>query len=64
MSDIKVKLEFSWNFNKREWGAQLKHFNDIKAELETKADYDALSMFFFLNDMVHPELEHIDVTPT
>ena len=64
MSDIKVKLEFSWNFNKRDWNAQIKNFNELRTELKTKADYDALSMFFFLNDIVYPELEHIDVTPT
>ena len=64
MSDIKVKLEFSWNFNRRDWNAQIKNFNELKAELKTKTDYDALSMFFFLNDMVRPELEHIDVVPT
>ena len=63
MSDIKVKLEFSWNFNKRDWNSKLKHFNELKSELETKADYDPISMFFFLNDMVRPELNHIDVTP-
>jgi hypothetical protein len=64
MSDIKVKLEFSWNFNKRDWNNKKKHFNELKSELETKADYDPISMFFFLNDMVRPDLEHIDVTPT
>jgi len=64
MSDIKVKLEFSWNFNRRDWNAQIKNFNELKAELESRTDYDAVSMFFFLNDMVRPELEHIDVVPT
>ena len=64
MSDIKVKLEFSWNFNRRDWNAQLKHFEQLETELKTKTDYDALSMFFFLNDMVRPELERMDVLPT
>ena len=63
MSDVKVKLEFSWNFNKRDWNSKLKHFNEIKSDLESKSDYDGLSMFFFLNDIVRAELEHIEVLP-
>ena len=63
MSDIKVKLEFSWSFNKRDWNSKLKHFNEIKSDLESKSDYDGLSMFFFLNDIVRAELDHIDVLP-
>ena len=63
MSDIKVKLEFSWNFNKRDWNSKIKYFNEIKSDIESKSNYDGLSMFFFLNDIVRAELNRIDVTP-
>ena len=62
MDQIKVRIEYNWTFNKKEWAQQKEHIKQVETDIKTKLAYDPLSMFHFLNDVVHPQVGAADVT--
>ena len=62
MDQIKVRIEYNWTFNKKEWAEQKDHIKGVEADIKTKLDYDPMSMFYFLNDITYPQVSAADIT--
>ena len=62
MNQIKVKIEYSWTFDKREWNEQKEHFRQVETDIKTKIVYDPLSIFHFMNDIIYPQVSAATVT--
>lgn len=54
MKKIKVQISFTWEFSPKDWREMLK-FEEARADIVSKVDEDALSTFFYLNDITYPE---------
>ena len=62
MDQIKVRIEYNWTFNKKEWAEQKHHFTGVETDIKTKIVYDPKSIFHFLNDITYPQVAAANIT--
>lgn len=60
MKVIKVKLEFSWEFDSKMWESNLSHQKAIK-DLSNKAKFDPLDVFYILNDICKADIKIVSI---
>jgi len=59
---IKVTIKYEWEFNKKEWDEQIIHMKGLENDINIKVNYDPVSTFYHLNDLVFPQASEMKVT--
>lgn len=54
VSNIKVKVEYTWEFTPKEWYSKQDHEKAIQ-DIKSKMEEDQISTFYYLNDICFPD---------
>jgi len=59
--EVTVQMTLEWTFNKRDWSAEKKHMEELKANPKLILGYDVVNSIFMLNDLDYPAAKEIKV---
>lgn len=52
---IKIELKFTYEFNSKDWDSHAEHMDQLEEDINQKLQFDSLSTFHHLNDIVYPD---------
>ena len=58
---VKVEITYIWEFSEADWGDFKKFQTNIEGNIRNKVEYDNISAFHLLNNIVWPDLKKINV---
>ena len=58
---VKVEITYIWEFSEADWGDFKKFQTNIEGNIRNKVEYDYISAFHLLNNIVWPDLKKINV---